>query len=103
MKLWIILLPSAKNSNFFGFYCVSIAVTNIILYVFDILEDDGIILFYIWLKIYYIHSNNETNKKNYFKKFIEELGFVELSTLTKHLRVWILHDNWLNDSLRYYC
>ena len=47
MKLWIILLPSAKNSNFFGFYCVSIAVTNIILYVFDILEDDGIILFYI--------------------------------------------------------
>ena len=27
---WIILQPSAKNSNFSGFYCVSIAVTNII-------------------------------------------------------------------------
>ena len=25
-------------------------------------------------------------KKNYFEKFIEELGFVELSTQAKHLR-----------------
>ena len=33
MKLWIILLPSAKNSNFSGFYCIPIVVTNIIFYV----------------------------------------------------------------------
>ena len=32
-------------------------------------------------------------KKNYFEKFIEELGFVELSTQAKHLRASILHDD----------
>ena len=39
------------------------------------------------------HLNNETTKKNYFEKFIEEVAFVELSTQAKHLRVWILHDD----------
>ena len=29
---WIILLSAAKNSNFSNFYCISIAVTNVILY-----------------------------------------------------------------------
>ena len=38
--------------------------------------------------------------KKYFK-FIEELDFVELSTQVKHLRVCVLHDDWLNDSPRY--
>ena len=42
-------------------------------------------------------------KKNYFKKFIEDLHFVELSTQAKHLSGWKLHDDWLNDSPRYYC
>ena len=37
-------------------------------------------------------------KKNYFEKFIEELGFVELSTQAKYLRAWILCDDLLNDS-----
>ena len=40
-------------------------------------------------------------KKKYFEKFIEELDFVELSTQTKHLRVWILHDDGLNENQRY--
>ena len=41
-----------------------------------------------------LHSNNETTqKKNYFKSLIEELGFVELSTHAKHLRARILHDD----------
>ena len=39
------------------------------------------------------HLNNETTKKNYFEKFIEEVAFVELSTQAKHLKVWILHDD----------
>ena len=51
--LWIMLLPSAKNRYFSGFYCISIAVTNIILYVVWHLEHDRSILFYIWLKVYY--------------------------------------------------
>ena len=38
-----------------------------------------------------------------FEKFIEELGLVELSTQAKHLRAWILHDEKLNNSPRYYC
>ena len=42
-------------------------------------------------------------KKNDFEKFIEEFDFVELSTQAKHLTVWILHGDWLNDSPRYYC
>ena len=33
MASWIIWLPSAKNSNFSDFYCISIAVTNTILFV----------------------------------------------------------------------
>ena len=32
-------------------------------------------------------------KKNYFKKFIEELDFAELSKQAKHLRMWILHED----------
>ena len=31
-------------------------------------------------------------KKNNFEKFIEEFDFVELSTQTKLLKVWVLHD-----------
>ena len=42
-------------------------------------------------------------KKNYFKKFVEEPDFVELSTQAKHLRFWILYDDYLNDSPQYYC
>ena len=42
-------------------------------------------------------------KQNYIEKFIEKVAFVELSTQAKHLRVWILHDDWLNYSLQYYC
>ena len=45
--LWIILLTPAKNSNFSDFYCVSKAVTNIILYVARELEHDGVILYLI--------------------------------------------------------
>ena len=41
-------------------------------------------------------------KKNYFRKFVEELDFVQLSILAKHMRVWILHDDGLNDDPRYY-
>ena len=37
-------------------------------------------------------------KTNYFEKFTEELGFVELSTQAKYLRAWILCDDLLNDS-----
>ena len=36
------------------------------------------------------------NIKHYllsFEKFIEQIGFVELSTQAKHLRTWILHDD----------
>ena len=40
-------------------------------------------------------------KKNYFKKFVEEPDFVELSTQAKHLRFWILYDDYLNDSPQY--
>ena len=47
MTPWFILLPSTKNSNFSGFYCISIALTNIILYVDRHLEQAGIISFYI--------------------------------------------------------
>ena len=43
------------------------------------------------------------NKKKYFEKFIKELDFVELSTQIKHLRVCVLHGDWLNDNPRYYC
>ena len=38
---------SNKNSNFSDFYCISAAVTNIILYVVQRLEHGGIISFYI--------------------------------------------------------
>ena len=44
---WITLLLSAKNSNFFNIYSISIAVTNIILQVIWHLEHGGIIPFYI--------------------------------------------------------
>ena len=47
MTSWIILLPSAKNSSFSDFYCISMAVTNIILYVVWHLEHGGIISFFI--------------------------------------------------------
>ena len=40
--------------------------------------------------------------KSYFEDFIE-LDFVELSTEAKLLRVWILHEDWLNDNPRYDC
>ena len=33
VKSWIILLTPAKNSNFSDFYCISTAITNIIVYV----------------------------------------------------------------------
>ena len=32
-------------------------------------------------------------KANYFQKFIEEIGFVDMPTQAKHLSVQILHDN----------
>ena len=50
------------------------------------------ILAYIWI--------TKLFKKIYFEKFIEEFDSVELSTQAKHLRVWILHGDWLNDSPR---
>ena len=40
---------------------------------------------------------------NYLEKFTEEPDFAELHTQAKHLRVWILHGKWLDDSPRYYC
>ena len=49
----------------------------------------------------YIRITEQLIKKNYFEKFIEELDFVEFTTLAKHLRLWILQDDWLNDSPRY--
>ena len=53
---------------------------------------------------HYLHKSylHKTTEKNYLEKFIEELGFAELSTQAKHLRARILHDNWRNDSLQYY-
>ena len=53
-------------------------------------------------KMFILGSDNETTQKNYFEKFIEELDFLKLSTQAKHLGVWILHDDGLNDSPRYY-
>ena len=47
MMSQIILLPSAKNRNFFNFHCISIAATNIILDVVLHLEHGGITSFYI--------------------------------------------------------
>ena len=47
MASWIILLTPAKNSNFSDFYCISKAVTNIILYIAWQLEHDGVILYLI--------------------------------------------------------
>ena len=41
-------------------------------------------------------------KINYSEKLIEELDYVELSAQAKHLKVWILHDDWLNDSPRFH-
>ena len=41
------LTDICKNSNFSDFYCISTAVTNIILYVVWQLERGGIISFYI--------------------------------------------------------
>ena len=52
--------------------------------------------------MFILGSDNETTQKNYFEKFIEELDFLKLSTQAKHLGVWILHDDCLNDSPRYY-
>ena len=52
--------------------------------------------------MFILSSNNETTQKNYFEKFIEELDFLKLSTQAKHLVVWILNDDCLNDSSRYY-
>ena len=46
MTSWIILLPSEKIA-IFDFYCTSIAVTNITLYVVSHLEYGGIISFYL--------------------------------------------------------
>ena len=43
------------------------------------------------------------NKKQYFEEFTEELDFVELSTQVKPLRLYILHDDRLNDNPQYYC
>ena len=47
MTSWIILLTSAKNSNFSDFYYIAIAAANIILNVVWQLEHGGIISFYI--------------------------------------------------------
>ena len=47
MKSWITLPTSNKISNFSDLYCVSSAVTNIILYIVSQLENGGIISFYI--------------------------------------------------------
>ena len=33
-----------------------------------------------------VHFSLNYSKENYFERFIEELGFVELSTQAKHLR-----------------
>ena len=41
-----------------------------------------------------LHLNNETTQK---KKYIY------IYTQTKHPRVWMLYDDSLNDSPRYYC
>ena len=43
----IILMTSAKNSNFSDFYCISTVVTNIILYAVCQLEHGEAISFYI--------------------------------------------------------
>ena len=53
MTPWIILLPSTKNGNFTDFYCISLAVTNIIIYVVWHLEHARIVSFSIKLKVYY--------------------------------------------------
>ena len=58
---------------------------------------------YLHKKLIYIQITKTNNKKIYFEKFIEELDFVEQATQVKHLRVCTLHDDWLNDSQRYYC
>ena len=49
----------------------------------------------------YIRITEQLIKKNYFEKFIEELDFVEFTIQAKHLRLWILQDDWLNGSPRY--
>ena len=64
------------------------------------------ILVYIQIKNFCAQKKTKQNKNkqtSYFEKFIEELDFVEISTQAKHLRVCILHDDWLNDNSRYYC
>ena len=56
-------------------------------------------LIYIWIT----KKKKLKTKKKDFEKLIEELDFVEWSTQVKYLRLCILHDDWLNDSPRYYC
>ena len=58
---------------------------------------------YLHERFILVHIRITKNEKKYFEKFIEELDFVELSTQVKHLRVCVLHDDYLNDNPRYYC
>ena len=65
----------------------------------------------IYIKLIYIKSlglylNNETTvlqTKTIWRSLLNNLDFADLSTQAKHLRVWILHEDWLNNSLRCYC
>ena len=48
---------------------------------------------YIKGSFWLIFEKRNYSKKKHFQKFIEELGFAELSTQAKYLRVWILRDD----------
>ena len=57
---------------------------------------------YLHKKFIYI-GITKTKQTKYCEKFTEEVAFAKLSMRVKHLRVWILHGDSLNDRLRYYC
>ena len=58
---------------------------------------------YLHKRFILVYIQIKKKQKKYFKKFIEELEFVELHIQVKNLRLYILHDERLNDSPQYYC
>ena len=83
MTLWITLLPSAKKSNSSGFYCISIAVTDIILHVVCHLEHDGIIILHLIEGMLSCFRVSLLIFEHFFRKVIKN-GYLPS---TKHLEI----------------